>query len=54
MKDKFEARTKLSYKQDKTWAKFATLHMGMPMNAMQLHSQQKQPIIKLKTRPKQL
>jgi hypothetical protein len=39
-------------RQDKTWAEFSTVDVGVLVYAVQLHSQQKQPNLKLKTHPK--
>ncbi len=39
---------------DKNWAEFSTLDVGVLVRAMQFHSEQKQPNLELKTRPKQL
>jgi hypothetical protein len=41
-------------KQDKTWAEFSTLDVGVLANAVQWPSLQKQPNLKLKSQPKQL
>jgi hypothetical protein len=44
----------LLYQQDKTWAKLSTLDLEVLVYVTQLHSQQQQPNLKLKTWPKQL
>ncbi len=36
------------------WAEFSTLDVGMSVYVVQLPSKPKQPILELKTRPKQL
>jgi hypothetical protein len=40
--------------QDKTWAEFSTLDVGVLVYALPLHSLQKQPSLKWKTQTKQL
>jgi len=42
------------YNMGWTWVIFSTQDVGVQVNAMKMHPQQKQPSLKLKTRPKQL
>ncbi len=39
--------------QDKTWAEFSTLDVGVYVCAMQMPSREKQPNLNLRTQPKQ-
>ncbi len=41
-------------KQNKTWSEFSTLDVAVLVYALQMHSQQKQPNLKLKSWSKQL